>query len=782
VLLAFSGAEVELAELINRARANPGAEAARLSLDFTAGLTLAEQALLVPHEPLALSDALAASARAHALDMGMRNFFDHTNPDGLSPTDRAHNAAYAGTAGENIGAGYATITDLYQFWMSSPDERRNILSLNPNFDATYHYDDIGLGMALNVPGAFYSSYYAADFGNPASHGSKLLGVVFGDANASGTYNAGEGMAGVRVDVFAGPAATGSPVSTFTTDAAGNYQLALANGAYTVRFVRLSDSYSLTRPAVISGQNLEVSARAADFAPPPPPPDDYAGSGEWPLAAAITPDGTGAGDISGALQAPGDSDLFIFAAPQSGSVTISALPEAGAFGARIRVYNASQSLVATGLAASPAGDASVQVALTAGASYYILIDAGAAGQLTGSYAVYVGLPAPGGGPSIGPEYLVGSGLPVTTTYYGAKPVVSFINQSGRPVVAIRSALGTWSWYTDLVAATGAPEVNANSSIPTWVDPSDTLLYAAASSPSGLLLFRRGADGSWSYRNLTSEIHVSRPIVSSITTFVNPAGLRQIAGLDAGGHMVTYWMTGQMWPQGWRYYFTDLATRDLVYTSHPMPAVSTTLPVLSYATKVDTVNLVAATDAGSVILFYRASGGLGQSLWNWANLSRITGAPALVGELTARETSTGVVNISGVDAGGNLWMITWRSGQGWRAANVSTSAAGSGAPTIVAGSLASWIDASGRGFVAGLSTLGDVVIYQFAVTSNQNTWTLTTLSASMFGGLLPTGSLRAAASAAGAILISACTTDGEAMRLTYTPGQSWSTENISELLVP
>ena len=98
LLYSWTPQEVFFAELINRARANPLAEADRLGLNFSTGLTLAEQALLVPHEPLALSASLTASARLHAADMAARNFFDHTNPDGLTPTNRAQNAGYAGTA------------------------------------------------------------------------------------------------------------------------------------------------------------------------------------------------------------------------------------------------------------------------------------------------------------------------------------------------------------------------------------------------------------------------------------------------------------------------------------------------------------------------------------------------------------------------------------------------------------------------------------------------------------------------------------------------------------
>ena len=97
--------EVYLSELVNRARANPQAEAARLGVDLAAGLTSAEAARLVAQEPLALNQFLTTAARAHSLDMATRNFFDHTNPSGQSPTNRAQAAGYGGTAGENIAGG-----------------------------------------------------------------------------------------------------------------------------------------------------------------------------------------------------------------------------------------------------------------------------------------------------------------------------------------------------------------------------------------------------------------------------------------------------------------------------------------------------------------------------------------------------------------------------------------------------------------------------------------------------------------------------------------------------
>ncbi len=1021
LLYSWTPQEVFFAELINRARANPLAEADRLGLNFATGLSQAEQALLVPHEPLALSASLTASARLHSADMAARNFFDHNNPDGLTPTTRAQNAGYSGTAGENIGAGYSTIDALYLSWMSATSERRNVLSLYTDFDASYHYDHIGPGFALDTPGAVYPSYYTADFGNPSSQTRApwLLGVIFADADHDNFYSIGEGASAIRIDVFTGSTTTGTPAATYTTDAAGNYQLPLSNGSYTVVFTRPGDNYRVVKSAFISGQNLELSAQTSELAPPPPPPDDFANAGQWNLAATISVDPTtGSGSRTGALQSSGDTDLFTFTATKTGVTHISGLPTGASFDGLIRVYNAAHSLIATGADGTLPTDSVADVSLTAGSTYYILLSAtnntatGAytitidgpvtppppppppddfansgqwslaaaididptsssgsrsgslesaadsdlftftaaqsgdttlsalstsaglttrlriydaahnllatgdsiltltAGQTyfllidsadptqTGAYIAQIQGPAappppppddfanfgqwnlaaaidinsttgngsrtgsievssdsdlftfiptksglttlaavsvggaglqtrlrlydanntliatgaPGTNPldsilsatltagaryyllidsvdgastgsytatilapTIPQQSLGASGQPVNPLWLGsgsaARPVLSFINQLGRPIVAIRSPQGVWS-STDIQQAANSPAISGD--LQAWVDSRDGLLYAAATSSSGVLVFKRSSTGAWSFRNLTAEILVSHNITSNLTTFTDASGLRQIAGLDSGGHMVTYWMTGIMWPQGWRYFFTDLAARDLVRRNHAMPSITGTLT--SYVTQRNSLNILGTNASGEVILFFRPGGGLATQIWNWTNLSQLTGCASLTGNITATETSGRIVNISGTDASGNLWMITWRSGEGWRSRNATSTTPGSS--TLASGSVASWSNAAGAGFVAGLTSAGDIVLYRYTFTGGQNTWAYATISAAVPNAPHLTGPLRATITSAGAILISGVTSTGEAIRFTFDT--AWSAESISQLL--
>lgn len=103
---------------------------------------------LVPH-PI-----LAEAARGHCQDMIDRAFFDHTNPDGEGPADRAAALGYpSGYVGENIAAGYATPQAVMTAWMNSTGHRANILRST--------YTEMGAGCRR---GGSYGIYWTQVFG------------------------------------------------------------------------------------------------------------------------------------------------------------------------------------------------------------------------------------------------------------------------------------------------------------------------------------------------------------------------------------------------------------------------------------------------------------------------------------------------------------------------------------------------------------------------------------------------------------------------------------------
>lgn len=107
--------------------------------------------------PLTLSPLLMQVAEAHSQDMVNRNFFSHTNPDGLGPYERISNAGYnASDWGETIGGGYTTPQQaMFNGWMNSPGHRAILLDSG--------LTEIGIGY---VTGGSYGHYWTAVFATP----------------------------------------------------------------------------------------------------------------------------------------------------------------------------------------------------------------------------------------------------------------------------------------------------------------------------------------------------------------------------------------------------------------------------------------------------------------------------------------------------------------------------------------------------------------------------------------------------------------------------------------
>lgn len=105
--------------------------------------------------PLAYNAALRTAAYNHSKDMATRNFFAHTNPDGLTPFDRMRAAGYTGytAAAENIAAGQTTPEAVVAGWLQSPGHCANIMNAA--------YRDLGVGY---FAGGGYRHYWTQNFG------------------------------------------------------------------------------------------------------------------------------------------------------------------------------------------------------------------------------------------------------------------------------------------------------------------------------------------------------------------------------------------------------------------------------------------------------------------------------------------------------------------------------------------------------------------------------------------------------------------------------------------
>ncbi|MFJ5972234.1 CAP domain-containing protein [Streptomyces sp. NPDC093060] len=125
---AQAAAEAEVLKLVNVERAKVGCSA------------------------LAANSSLTKLAEAFSDDMAARNFFDHTDPDGATPWDRAAKAGITGLGGENIARGQADAAAVMQAWMNSPGHRANILNCD--------FKTLGVGVHIGSDGPWWTQ----DFG------------------------------------------------------------------------------------------------------------------------------------------------------------------------------------------------------------------------------------------------------------------------------------------------------------------------------------------------------------------------------------------------------------------------------------------------------------------------------------------------------------------------------------------------------------------------------------------------------------------------------------------
>ncbi|MEU9214745.1 CAP domain-containing protein [Streptomyces sp. NPDC048415] len=125
---AETAAEVEVLKLVNVERAKVGCS------------------------PVAANSSLTDLAQAFSEDMDARDFFDHTDPTGLSPWDRAAKAGITTLGGENIARGQTTAAAVMDAWMNSEGHRANILNCD--------FKTLGVGAHFGSGGPWWTQ----DFG------------------------------------------------------------------------------------------------------------------------------------------------------------------------------------------------------------------------------------------------------------------------------------------------------------------------------------------------------------------------------------------------------------------------------------------------------------------------------------------------------------------------------------------------------------------------------------------------------------------------------------------
>jgi uncharacterized protein YkwD len=94
---------------------------------------------------------LAGVARAHSEAMRDQGFFDHTDPAGRSPFDRAALAGVTNARAENIARGQQDADAVMGAWLESPGHRQNVLDCS--------HRTMGLGVATGSGGPWWTQLF-----------------------------------------------------------------------------------------------------------------------------------------------------------------------------------------------------------------------------------------------------------------------------------------------------------------------------------------------------------------------------------------------------------------------------------------------------------------------------------------------------------------------------------------------------------------------------------------------------------------------------------------------
>ncbi|HRK23160.1 MAG TPA: CAP domain-containing protein [Fimbriimonadaceae bacterium] len=107
---------------------------------------------------LRVAERLNVTARWHAMDMAIGNYFDHTDRQGRTVGQRLSSMGYRyNYCGQNIAAGQKTPAEVVAAWMNSPPHRENILRRE--------FREMGLAYVENE-NSKYTRYWVQDFGTP----------------------------------------------------------------------------------------------------------------------------------------------------------------------------------------------------------------------------------------------------------------------------------------------------------------------------------------------------------------------------------------------------------------------------------------------------------------------------------------------------------------------------------------------------------------------------------------------------------------------------------------
>jgi len=317
-------------------------------------------------------------------------------------------------------------------------------------------------------------------------------------------------------------------------------------------------------------------------------------------------------------------------------------------------------------------------------------------------------------------------------------------------------------------TNAPDPTADPVI--WTDPNDGLAYIAAPSDGGFLLFRRASNGTWSYRDLAAETASTDDApVGTLAYFITRPNsgtpLVTITGINNAGEIVAYEQTSASGAAQASWSLYNISD-DLASQSMTTPAFT---KIVTYVTSWNQWTLAGLDADGNVQGVWVNVATF--TTWRVDNLSTITGADPLAGELDVTLTPWGGIRFAGADDDGNLVATWWNPGRGpgnWSQTDL-TAQVTEAAPTLVPGRLTAWfISGSNMISYAGYDADGDIVSLYWEP-SDGGAWNADNLTAELTNrDSRPSGSITTHVTSTGEASLFGASDAADVVRLWSEPG--------------
>ncbi len=334
--------------------------------------------------------------------------------------------------------------------------------------------------------------------------------------------------------------------------------------------------------------------------------------------------------------------------------------------------------------------------------------------------------------------------------------------GQVEIVQQAASGAATRLVGLDLSLGAPALTSQPVM--WADPRNGFTYGAAPSAQGLIVFRQLPGGSWSWRNLSSDL--GAPVMSNLTVLSGQDASVSIVGVQAGGDLAMIRKDAGDWS------YQNLSD-DLRSQGFATPVFTTALA--SYVTPWDARNIVGLDAQGQIQAVWWAPG---MTRWRSDNLSQATGAPAMQGDITAYTLPWGHMAIVGLNGGRALatWWTPELGAGNWQTVDLS---AQTGAPELRPGSISSFTTAWNAQNIVGLDSSGQLSVLWWA--PGMTDWYV---SSNLVAGAPEAGGpVRGVASPTGTINLVGLSPSGDVTRYYWNPGGdgAWRFENISQAAV-